>query len=66
MYMSIKALYRPVEERIFKERSILEWKVNLPFMWIDAVAANDALSKENLLREAVARNDARLKLRPSD
>lgn len=66
MYMSIKALERPTENRLHKERSNLEWKVNLPFMWIDAVAANDVLSKENLLREAVARNDARLKLRHND
>ena len=66
MYMSIKALERPKEARNFKERSNLEWKVNLPFMWIDAVAANDVLTKENLLREAVARNDSRAKLRPRD
>lgn len=43
---------------MLKERSQLEWEVNLPFMWIDA-AARDAFSKENLVRDAVARHDAK-------
>lgn len=61
MYMHIKELDRSLKSPSAKERSNLEWKVTLPFMWIDAAASNDVLLKENLLRDAVARNDARAK-----
>ena len=56
--MYIQELDRPLMANAPKKRSSLEWKINLPFMWIDAAAANDTVEKENLLRGAVARNDA--------
>lgn len=33
-----------------------QWKQRLPFVWIDAAAA-DALEKENMLQAALHRND---------
>ena len=43
-----------------RERSYLEWKVNLPFMWINA-AANDELTKENLVRDMIFRTDQKIR-----
>ena len=65
MSLSIRQLEPDRQLKPLKERSYLEWKVNLPFMWIDAVAANDALEKENLLREAIGRNDEKLRSVPA-
>jgi len=56
MRLNIQRFDCPPPRSISKERSILEWKVNLPFMWIDAVAT-DLYEKENLLRDAVMRQD---------
>lgn len=44
-----------------QDRSYLEWKVNLPFIWING-AARDDFMKENLVHAVVRRNDAKMRL----
>ena len=39
-----------------RERSPLEWQVNLPFIWIDAAARDDP-QKEHLVHAAILRNE---------